>query len=563
MIRTLLSLFLILTLVTALLPPPSVAQQPRSPQPERQTKEGQTRSLSADCDALLKAARAEAEATREKKSTKSKILGILKDAPDALEKGKRKLVGAGRQWTKEQQCQALIAKSLFAAPIRPAKTITPGNPQEVIFDPANAEQAQELLAKAQEVQRKYADRRTHTPAEEKEIQDTFFPFFRYADAVGIKEERQLRPQPVKFIRKDSVLIPARTDVKMRLSGGCMDAGLPAAPRGEKLHMVFPDSRLLPSTFQPIYSALMRYAAEHPDEATKAQVQRIVWNMRHGCFRKMNELRALRLQREDEQLLDSLVPGAAATFKKECQTFDWGELGKEMLRGLVTGGTRLDFDPVGLVDANQAIVRTVRQQEGISIKEPLPENDNSDYSLLQDGVAIKNEHYGGASGTDITIRNTTDEPVEFTPVGWTMESRRSTQRIYIGGIASAESSMDWLDVFLLATLFIPSTWFLRLARAAWLARAARISGILRAAVRGKGNFGLGRGTLNEATEAGRSWVGNGYKVASDGKTMISSDGLRQFRPPSFKPSLGKTQANFEWRNVNQGQWQGNGHLDIVP
>lgn len=51
-------------------------------------------------------------------------------------------------------------------------------------------------------------------------------------------------------------------------------------------------------------------------------------------------------------------------------------------------------------------------------------------------------------------------------------------------------------------------------------------------------------------------------ASDGKTMISADGLRQFRPPSFKPKLGKTQANFEWRNVNQGQWQGNGHLDIL-
>jgi len=63
-------------------------------------------------------------------------------------------------------------------------------------------------------------------------------------------------------------------------------------------------------------------------------------------------------------------------------------------------------------------------------------------------------------------------------------------------------------------------------------------------------------------AGRSWVGDGFKIASDGKTMISANGLRQFSPPSFKPKLGKTQANFEWRNVNQGQWQGNGHLDIL-
>jgi RHS repeat-associated protein len=91
---------------------------------------------------------------------------------------------------------------------------------------------------------------------------------------------------------------------------------------------------------------------------------------------------------------------------------------------------------------------------------------------------------------------------------------------------------------------------------------KISGIVRDAAKGKGNFGLGTGTLDEAMTAGKSWVGDGFNIASDGKTMISADGLRQFRPPSFKPKLGKTQANFEWRNVNQGQWQGNGHLDIL-
>jgi hypothetical protein len=91
---------------------------------------------------------------------------------------------------------------------------------------------------------------------------------------------------------------------------------------------------------------------------------------------------------------------------------------------------------------------------------------------------------------------------------------------------------------------------------------RISGIVRGAAKGKGNFGLGAGTFDEAMTAGKSWVGDGFKIASDGKTMISADGLRQFRPPSFKPNLEKTQANFEWRNVNKGQWQGNGHLDII-
>ena len=47
--------------------------------------------------------------------------------------------------------------------------------------------------------------------------------------------------------------------------------------------------------------------------------------------------------------------------------------------------------------------------------------------------------------------------------------------------------------------------------------------------------------------GRAWVGDGATVRSDGKTMISRDGLRQYRPPSYKPRLGRFQANLEARN----------------
>jgi RHS repeat-associated protein len=96
----------------------------------------------------------------------------------------------------------------------------------------------------------------------------------------------------------------------------------------------------------------------------------------------------------------------------------------------------------------------------------------------------------------------------------------------------------------------------------LANAAkRISSIVARASKGNGNFGLGSSSFDEAMNAGKSWVGDGFRIASDGKTMISANGLRQFRPPSLKPRLNKIQANFEWRNVNKGKWQGNGHLDI--
>jgi RHS repeat-associated protein len=92
--------------------------------------------------------------------------------------------------------------------------------------------------------------------------------------------------------------------------------------------------------------------------------------------------------------------------------------------------------------------------------------------------------------------------------------------------------------------------------------ATISGILRDAAAGKGNFGLGEATEQVAEQAGKAWVGPGYKVASDGKTLVSSDGLRVYRPPSFKPRLGKWQANFEWKLRAGGPPFGNGHLDIL-
>lgn len=90
----------------------------------------------------------------------------------------------------------------------------------------------------------------------------------------------------------------------------------------------------------------------------------------------------------------------------------------------------------------------------------------------------------------------------------------------------------------------------------------ISGIVRDAAKGKGNFGIGSGTAAQAETAGRSWVGDGARLASDGKTWLSQDGLRQWRPPSYKPRLDKWQSSFESRWEPSGQWQTNGHLDIL-
>jgi hypothetical protein len=90
---------------------------------------------------------------------------------------------------------------------------------------------------------------------------------------------------------------------------------------------------------------------------------------------------------------------------------------------------------------------------------------------------------------------------------------------------------------------------------------KISGLLQEAARKQGNFGMGSATYEEAMVLGRSWVGDGYRIASDGKSLVSADGLKVFRSPTFKKNLGKVQANFEWKEVKGGANVGNGHLDI--
>ncbi len=92
--------------------------------------------------------------------------------------------------------------------------------------------------------------------------------------------------------------------------------------------------------------------------------------------------------------------------------------------------------------------------------------------------------------------------------------------------------------------------------------ANASGILRDSSAGKGNFGVGAGTVADAESAGAAWVGEDARLASDGYGWVSRDGLRQWRPPSYKPERGIWQSNFESKWPGISGWQANGHLDIV-
>lgn len=98
-------------------------------------------------------------------------------------------------------------------------------------------------------------------------------------------------------------------------------------------------------------------------------------------------------------------------------------------------------------------------------------------------------------------------------------------------------------------------------------------VLRQATTGKGNFGVGSASHADAMRLGNAWVGNGSRVASDGRTLVSADGLRTFRPPSAKPNspyaTTGVQANFEtlertfFNGVERLKVIRNGHLDITP
>jgi RHS repeat-associated protein len=125
----------------------------------------------------------------------------------------------------------------------------------------------------------------------------------------------------------------------------------------------------------------------------------------------------------------------------------------------------------------------------------------------------------------------------------------------------------------AMWLLPVGW---LGKVKWIAEAAkwlfrgrsvtngtRLAYVLHKAARTRGFYGLGRLTRSEADDVGRAWVGPSYRTAGPRQDiLISADGLRQYRPPAYKPSLGRTQANVESRSNPFGQWVNNGHIDIV-
>lgn len=83
--------------------------------------------------------------------------------------------------------------------------------------------------------------------------------------------------------------------------------------------------------------------------------------------------------------------------------------------------------------------------------------------------------------------------------------------------------------------------------------------------GKPNYGVGTGTKEEADRLGNIWVGDGARLLTDGKGLVSADGTRVYRFPAPKPNTPQdlnptgVQANFE--TLKDGKRIYNGHMGI--
>jgi hypothetical protein len=91
-------------------------------------------------------------------------------------------------------------------------------------------------------------------------------------------------------------------------------------------------------------------------------------------------------------------------------------------------------------------------------------------------------------------------------------------------------------------------------------------IVRSARRGqKSNFGLGSADEATSKRLAEAFLEPGYWRSKGGYAILSADKLRQYRPPRRKNTehaTTGTQSNFESRRVPEGEWQSNGHLNIV-
>jgi murein DD-endopeptidase MepM/ murein hydrolase activator NlpD len=223
--------------------------------------------------------------------------------------------------------------------------------------------------------------------------------------------------------------------------------LPAPTSGEKLHVI-EVHKLLLREFIPIYESLMSYSALHPEK--NLQVQRIAWVMRF--LSEGLDIPAFDMVPEDRRLLEEIHSGSVGVIENQRRRI---RLQREMskiidvlldqalppeVRGVLRELSRFGYDmnrpPRDLRTADGLVARTLEIINAMRPTGPILE-DNSEYTLLSDDIAVKTEHPGGASRTTLVVANPTPEAKTVDFKRYALQSGRDTQRLGIGGIDSVE------------------------------------------------------------------------------------------------------------------------------
>lgn len=144
----------------------------------------------------------------------------------------------------------------------------------------------------------------------------------------------------------------------------------------------------------------------------------------------------------------------------------------------------------------------------------------------------------------------------------------TRRACSDGVSWGCAASAGLDLAVLAAMVATRRPGSVGARAAGVTNSAsdwpKLSGMLRDASKGKGNFTVGSATREQAHAMGMAWVGDGATLSKSGNAWLSADGMRAYRPMSFKESSGAWRANLETRVPGQ-KTRGpiaNAHIDIL-
>ena len=222
---------------------------------------------------------------------------------------------------------------------------------------------------------------------------------------------------------------------------------------------------------------------------------------------------------------------------------------EQLRLRSGGGETIDFDRFGLSGPSQ---------QGLELASYIASIDL--IGLTRDSMLLQEDSFGSFADWDTLTQGMTDAEIAF----WVELGHEAAQERFFGQQAAlAGAGMD-IGIAINAGIGKSYNGMSGVFDDATntLDELAEFSGTLRDAARGKGNFGIGSATKADANLMGEAWVGPNYTIASDGRTLVSFDGLRQYRPPAYKPQLGTFQANLEQRLVPSGAWQSNAHLDIT-